>query len=161
MKALEWPQDNMLLFFGAQGQITPKSVVGSGRNSNSYKFLCKCLLPARMKKIQWKMNEPEWPQHFSHYKSMGIFRFAQGQLTPHPLVRSGHNSNSVQTLWLTLLPERMKKIRSKMGALEWSQGFLNYNPIGAICCHGNQFLSDFTQNLMQPLCCFFLALKGR
>ena len=39
-------------FSGAQGQITPKSVVGSGRNSNSFKFLCMCLLPARMKKIQ-------------------------------------------------------------------------------------------------------------
>ena len=25
-------------FFGAQGQITPKAVVGSGRNSISYKF---------------------------------------------------------------------------------------------------------------------------
>ena len=38
-KALELPHDNML-FFGAQGQITPKSVVGSGRNSNSFKPLC-------------------------------------------------------------------------------------------------------------------------
>ena len=46
MKALEWPQDNMLIFC-AQGQITPKSVVGSGRNSNSSKFLCMCLLPAK------------------------------------------------------------------------------------------------------------------
>ena len=25
-----------------------------------------------------------------------------------------------------------------MKALEWSQGFPRYNPIGAICCHGNQ-----------------------
>ena len=39
-------------FSGARGQITPKSVVGSGINSNSFKFLCMCLLPARMKKIQ-------------------------------------------------------------------------------------------------------------
>ena len=38
MKALEWPQDNMLICFCAQGKITPKSVVGSGRNSNSFKF---------------------------------------------------------------------------------------------------------------------------
>ena len=84
------------------------------------------------------MNSLEWPQHFSHYKSTGIFRFAQGQLTLQPLVRSAPNSNSVQTLWLSLLPERMKKIQSKLGALEWPQGFLHYNPTGAICCHGNQ-----------------------
>ena len=84
-KALELPHDIMLIF-GAQGQITPKSVVGSGRNSNSFKPLCMFLLPARMKKIQSKMNSLEWPQHFSQYKSIGIFRFAQGKLTPQPLV---------------------------------------------------------------------------
>ena len=39
-------------FSGAQVQITPKSVVGCGPNSNSLKFLCMCLLPARMKKTQ-------------------------------------------------------------------------------------------------------------
>ena len=31
---------------------------------------------------------------FSHYKSMGNFLDAQGQLTPWPVVRSGRNSNS-------------------------------------------------------------------
>ena len=33
---------------------------------------------------------------------------------------------------------RMKKVQSKMKELEWSQGFPHYNPMGAICCHGNQ-----------------------
>ena len=87
----------------------------------------------------------EWPQHISHYKSMGIFLFAQGQRTPQPLVWSGLDSNSVQTLWLSLLPERMRKIRSKMGAQEWPQGFPHYDPMGAICCHGNQ-----SSNLISP-----------
>ena len=26
----------------------------------------------------------------------------------------------------------------KMKEIEWSQDFLHYNPMGAICCHGNQ-----------------------
>ena len=39
------------------------------------------LLPARMKMIQSKMKGLEWSQHCSHYKSMGIFPEAQGQLT--------------------------------------------------------------------------------
>ena len=60
-------------FSGLQGQITLKSVVGSSRNSNSFKFSCMCLLSARMKEIRPTMNSLEWPQHFSHYKSMGIF----------------------------------------------------------------------------------------
>ena len=71
-------------------------------------------LPARMKKIQLKMKALECSQDFSHYKSMGIFRFGQGQLTPQPLVRSAAYSNSVQTLRLASLSERMKKIHWKI-----------------------------------------------
>ena len=43
-------------YSNAQGQIIPYSVVGSGRNSNSFKHVCMPLIPARMKKIQSKMN---------------------------------------------------------------------------------------------------------
>ena len=39
---------------------------------------------------------------------------------------------------MSLLPASMKKIRSKMKALEWSQHFPHYNPMGAIRCHGHQ-----------------------
>ena len=96
------------------------------------------LLPARMKMIKSKMKELEWSQDFSHYKSMGIFQNAQGQLTPQSLVESGPNSNLSEILWLFSLPASMKKIRSKMKALEWTQHFPHYNPMGAIRCHGNQ-----------------------
>ena len=37
------------------------------------------LIFARMKKIQSKMKWLEWPQHFSNYKSMGIFPDTQGR----------------------------------------------------------------------------------
>ena len=50
---------------------------------------------------------------FSHYKSMGIFPAAQGQLTPQSLVESGLNSNFSEILWLSLLPASMKKILLK------------------------------------------------
>ena len=40
------------------------------------------LLPARMGLIKSKMKELECSQDFSHYKSMGIFPDAQGQLSP-------------------------------------------------------------------------------
>ena len=39
-------------FSDAQGQITPESVVVSGRNVNSFKLLCMSSLPARMKMIE-------------------------------------------------------------------------------------------------------------
>ena len=37
-----------------------------------------------MKKIHSKLKALEWSQHFYHYKSMGIFLNAQGQVTHVP-----------------------------------------------------------------------------
>ena len=91
-----------------------------------------------MKKIHLKMKAQEWSQHFSHYKSMGIFPDAQGQLTHKSLVGSCQILNPFGSLWLSLLPARIKKNKLKMKELEWSQDFSHYNPMGAICCHGNQ-----------------------
>ena len=51
-------------------------------------------LPARMRLIKSRMKELECSQDFSHYKSIGIFPDAQGQLTQQSLVRSGRISNS-------------------------------------------------------------------
>ena len=90
------------------------------------------LVPARMK-IHPKMKVLEWSQHLSHYKSMGIFPDAQGQLTHKSLVGSCPISNPFKILWLSLLPARIKKNKSKMKELMWSQDFPHYNPMGAIC----------------------------
>ena len=93
----------------AQGQITLESVVVSGRNWNSSKLSCMSSLPTRMKLINTKMKELEWSHDFSHYKSMGIFQDAQGQLTPQSLVESDPNSNLSEILWLSWLPASTKK----------------------------------------------------
>ena len=68
-------------FSDAQGQLTPKSVMESCRNSKSCELLWLVLLSARMKKIHPKMKVLEWSQHFSHYKSLGNFPDTQGPLT--------------------------------------------------------------------------------
>ena len=75
-------------FSDAQGQLTLKSVMESCQNSNPSKLLWLVLLSARMKKIHPKMKALEWSQHFSHYKSMGIFQVTQGQLAHKSLVGS-------------------------------------------------------------------------
>ena len=85
-------------FSDAQGQITLELVVVSDRNFNSSKLLCMSSLPAKMRMIDTKMKELECSQDFSHYKSMGNFPDAQGQLTPQSLVRSGRISNSFEML---------------------------------------------------------------
>ena len=61
MKALECSQDfshykSMEIFPDAQGQLTPQSLVRSGRISNSSEMLWMFSLPASMKKIQSKMK---------------------------------------------------------------------------------------------------------
>ena len=73
-------------FSDAQGQLTPKSVIESCKNLNSSKLLWLVLLSAQMKKVHLNLNALEWSQHFSHYKSKGIFSDTQGQLTPQSKV---------------------------------------------------------------------------
>ena len=90
-------------FSDAQGQLPPKSVMESCRNSNPSKLLWLVLLSARMKKNHSKMKVLEWSQHFSHYKSMGIFPDAQGQVTLKSLVGSCRISIPYKILWLSLL----------------------------------------------------------
>ena len=125
-------------FSDTQGQLTPKSLMESCRNSNPFKLLWLVLLAARMKWIHPKMQILKWSPNFSYYKSMGIFPDAQGQLTHKSLVGFCRISNPSEILWLSLLPARIKKNKSKIKELEWSQDFPHYNPMGAICCHGNQ-----------------------
>ena len=113
-----------IIFSDAQAQINPKSVVVSGRNLNSSKVSCMSSLPARMKMIQSKMKEPEWSQHFFHYKSIGIFPDGQEQ----SLVRSGRILNSFETLWLSLLPAKIKNTRLKMkGARVFTKLYINFS----------------------------------
>ena len=50
-------------FSNTQGQITPQSEVGSGRNSNSSEMLWMSLLILRIKRIRIKMKALEWPHH--------------------------------------------------------------------------------------------------
>ena len=59
---------------------------------------------------QIKMKALQCSQDFSHYKSMGIFPNAQGQQTLQSMVGSGRISNLSETLWLSSLPAKMKKI---------------------------------------------------
>ena len=112
-----------IIFSDAQGQLTLEVVAVSGRNFNSSKLSCMASLPARMRMIDSEMKELECSQDFSHYKSMEIFPDAQWQLTQQSLVRSCQISNSVETLWLSSLPAKMKKTQSKIEGLECSQHY--------------------------------------
>ena len=104
MKALEWPHDNtcMLVFWRSRADNSEVSD-GIWQKFELFQIFMHVLVSCKNEEDPMKMNLLEWQQHFSHYKYMGIFQFAQGQLTPQPLIRSAPNSNSVQTSWLSLL----------------------------------------------------------
>ena len=76
-----------------------------------------------MKLFHSKLKALEWLQYFSHYKCIGFFPNAQGQVTHKPLVGSCWISNPFEILWVYLLSARMKKIQSKMNEVEWSQHY--------------------------------------
>ena len=79
------------------------SIKGSNSVANLPKFeliqaLMHVLDTCKNEEVQLKMKALECSQDFSHYKSMGIFPDAQGQLTQQSLVRSGRISNSSEML---------------------------------------------------------------
>ena len=51
------------------------------------------------------------------------FTHAQGQLSHKSFVGYCPISNPSEILWVSLLPAKIKKIQSKMKALEWSQHY--------------------------------------
>ena len=75
----------------------------SCRNLFSPKLSCISSLPARMRMTDSKMKEIECSQDFFHYKFMGIFSDAQGQLTSQSLVQSSRISISSEMLWDVLV----------------------------------------------------------
>ena len=50
----------------AQGRITPKWLIRSDPNSNSFELLCLSSLPASLRKFQSKVTEKSWRHHFFH-----------------------------------------------------------------------------------------------
>ena len=50
-----------------EGQLTPQSVVQSGRNSNSSELSCMSSLPASIKRNGWKTAEKKWRHRFFHH----------------------------------------------------------------------------------------------
>ena len=60
-------------FLDVQEQLTPQSMVRSGRNSNSFEILCTSSLPVSIKRIGSKTTEKRCRHRFPRYKSMGAF----------------------------------------------------------------------------------------
>ena len=107
-------RSNTFFFFSTKGQVTPKWIVQSSRNSNSSEILCLSRLSESL--------EHEGPI-YTRISNMAFFGI-QGQVTPRWKVRSDLNSNLSEILWLSWLPASLQKIQSKVNAL-YSLHFLH------------------------------------
>ena len=118
MNDLAWRQRFPIIslweIFRRSRQLTPYSVVQSGRESNSSETLCMSSLPASIKRIGSKTTEKRWRHH-----NMSIENLIRPQehVTRKWLIRFSRNSNSSEILWLFWLPANLTKIRSKMNEL--------------------------------------------
>ena len=86
---------------------------------------------------------------YSHYKSMGNFLDAQGQLTLKSVVRSGRNLNLFEILCMSSLRASIKRIGSKATKKRWRHHFPHYKSMGAFCCHRHQ---SFGPICLKTLC---------
>ena len=89
--------------------------------------------------IKSKLKELECSQDFSHYKSMGIFPDAQGQLTLQSLVDLAEFRIVLDVIYvLVVCKYKDDPITKKSASPRVFTIFPHYIPMGAIGCHGNQ-----------------------
>ena len=77
------------------------------------------LLACMNEKDPFKIESTRKVTTFLPLSVYGDLPDAQGQLTLQSKVRFGQISNQSENLWVFMLPARMKKIQSKVKALEW------------------------------------------
>ena len=96
------------------------------------------LLPVRMKMSQSKRRGLSGHNIFLIISLWGIFfrrsraadSAAPGQILP--------NFEPIRDLMVVRITIKNEEDPLKMKTVEWSQHFPQYNPMGAICCYGNQ-----------------------
>ena len=109
MKELECSQDfshnkSMGIFPETQGQLTPQSLVRSGRISNPYEILWMSSLPASMKRSNKNDGARVLTTLYINFSD------AQGQIFLELVVVSGQNLNSSKLSCMSSLPARMRMI---------------------------------------------------
>ena len=122
MKELEWSQHYSLIFWRSRAANSEVSDLILPEFKLIQAFIV-VLIVCKNEEDSFKNEGTRVVTTFSHYKSMGIFPDAQGQVTHKSLVGSCRILNQFEILCLSLLPARIKKNKSKKTELEWSKIF--------------------------------------
>ena len=91
-----------------------KWIIRSGPNSNSFELLCLSSLPASLTKIQSKVTEKSWRDHFFH-RSRACNSKMTGQIQ--------RNSNWSEILCLSSCPVNLMKIEFIVTEKRWRYHF--------------------------------------
>ena len=120
-----------------QGQVTPKWLIRSGRNSNSSEILCLSWLPASLTKIRSKMNALALRHHFPIISLWEMFQMLKAPNSVGcPIWPKFELVRDFMPALVTCKFE--KKSDKKTTENRWRHHFSHYMLIGAFCCHGNQ-----------------------
>ena len=95
-------------------------------------------LPASMKRIRSKTVEKKSATQFFPFKSYGDFSDAKGQLTPQSVVEFRSEFRIPPSSHACHFHLQVRKGSDENSREKVATPFSHYNPMGAICCHGNQ-----------------------
>ena len=123
---LEWPQHKILIFQTLKGRElrSQRSDLVEIRTHPRYcSYPCYLIRDIVVILVTCKNEEDPLKNKDARVATTQNIDFSntQGQITLQSEVGSGRNSNSSKILWISLLLQRIKKIRIKMNALEWPQ----------------------------------------
>ena len=96
-------------FFCTKGQVTPKSIVRSGQNSNYSKVLCLSMLSASFIKIRLKLNKK------TMLRTRSIWYFCHSRVSNSKMNSLLDNIFSIISLW-----EKFSSLKGKLLQSQWS-----------------------------------------
>ena len=94
------------------------------------------------------MKAIEWSQHYSQYKSMGIFQTLKGNELRSPWSGLTEFRTPPRSYGYSLSCKNEEGLIKNEGARVVTRFSQNYNPVGDICCHGNQSSQSPMQLMM-------------
>ena len=89
------------------------------------------IITCKYEKGPIKKSREKVETSFSHYKPMGIFSDAQGQLTPKSVVQSGRNSNSSKLFMHIIIACKYEKDLMKNSGEKVETPFSPLQPYGS------------------------------
>ena len=111
----------MGIFSGAQGQLTPQSVIGSGRNSNSFKLSMHVIITCKYEKDWLKTAEKKWQHRFSII-TLSVAMGTSSRIWP--------NFKVIQALMYVIVTCKYEIDPKRIAVKKWQHRFSHFTSMG-------------------------------